>query len=401
MTATPRAPQRNGYFVRNRLANFVVRSVDACLRIFQRNDVGTTTMPRRILISNGAHLGDVVVATAVIDAIRRTYPHAEIGMLVGSWSEPVVRGHPSLSWIHVVDHWIINRQGIATWRKILRYLSTRARALREIRAISYDAAVDLYFYMPNSILLLRQSGIPVRIGYTSAGFGPLLTKRLDLQFGDRSILDYHYDLLCLLPGWHDAPPSVPLTPSLDHIGNASIPGGRRHVILHMGSGSRLKSWPQASWAAVGRALAAKGYPLAFTGVGATEAADINAVLAAGVEGESLCNRLSWPDFTTAIRNAALLISVDSVAVHIAAAAGTPTILIGHGMNNPILWRPRSESTVAVMNQVPCAPCYINSGCEGMDCIRGIETDAVVRLAEQLAQTVADDTAVASRRQMRV
>src|SRR5690242_12990512 len=65
--------------------------------------------PKRILVVNGAHVGDVVMSTAVLGALRSAYPASEIGFVAGSWSKMVVTNHPMVDFVHVVDHWKMNR----------------------------------------------------------------------------------------------------------------------------------------------------------------------------------------------------------------------------------------------------------------------------------------------------
>src|SRR5579864_9028118 len=69
---------------------------------------GNMKPPTRILLLNGAHIGDVVIASSVIPILRSAYPDAEIGMLVGTWSQMVVNNHPELTYTHYVDHWRLN-----------------------------------------------------------------------------------------------------------------------------------------------------------------------------------------------------------------------------------------------------------------------------------------------------
>jgi len=50
--------------------------------------------PRRILVANTAHLGDLVLATSVLPALKSAHPEAEIGFLCGGWNQPLAEGHP-------------------------------------------------------------------------------------------------------------------------------------------------------------------------------------------------------------------------------------------------------------------------------------------------------------------
>jgi heptosyltransferase-2 len=151
----------------------------------------------------------------------------------------------------------------------------------------------------------------------------------------------------------------------------------------MGSGSPLKDWPHEAWRQLARQLRDAGHRLVFTGSGASEEARIADIVAELPDSLNLCGLLPWPVFVSTVSSASLLIGVDSVAGHVAAALRIPSLTIGHGMNNPAMWRPVSSTSMVMMHVVSCAPCYRNQGCATMDCIRLISPDEVFAKATQL------------------
>ncbi len=120
-------------------------------------------------------MGDALMMTSLLAALKSADPEVKLGVVVGSWSRPIVEGHPLIDVVHTVDHWKLNRSPLPLWKKIVQYYATKRRAVREIRAQSYDAAIDFYPFFPNAIPLLWQAKVPMRIGFTSGGFGPVLT----------------------------------------------------------------------------------------------------------------------------------------------------------------------------------------------------------------------------------
>lgn len=374
--------------MRHRGFNFLFRSMDVVL---SAASALTRRAPpprpvRRVLIANGAHLGDIVLSTAVLPVIKAAYPDARIGMLVGSWAGPVVQGHALLEWVHSVDHWRLNRAALPLKDKIATWWRSRRRALHEIREVDYDVAIDLYFYFPNSIALLWQAGIPQRIGYTSAGLGPLLTSALDIDMTTnlRSIVELHLDLVCQMPGI--GAPRIDL--ALPNIPRAAVDvqtivGPGEYVVLHIGSGSALKDWPESSWAVLARELLAQGHRLVLTGTGAREKEKIERFRLEVPETLDLCDRLKWKEFVEVIARARLLVASDSVAAHIASAVDTPAVVTGHGMTNLHLWRPACPRAKVLMHPVPCAPCYRNAGCASMTCLRELAPSVVYAEAYRL------------------
>ena len=377
------APMRGRYFVRNKAFNALFRATDAVLGVVARLRPKDQVRPvRRILIANGAHLGDVVLATAVLPVLRAALPGVRIGMLVGSWSAGIVRGHPLVDWVHTADHWRASRAAQSRLAKFRVWRRTSRHALREIREVDYDCAIDLYFYVPTLIPLLRRAGIPQRIGWTSGGFGPLLTDALDLHgLADRSMVEYHLDLVRRIPGIGPvdatlARPSIARRP----VDVCALAGEGEYVVVHMGSGSPLKDWPVASWRRLVQELLGDGHRIVFTGSGAREREQVAAMLPQAPGAVDLSDRLNWAEFVEVVAGARLLVGVDSVSSHVAAAVGTPVVVASHGMNNLALWRPVGPAVQVLRHPMPCAPCYRKTGCATIDCLRALPPERVAQAA---------------------
>jgi len=375
------------YLVRNRFANSFLRGVDAILSLrlrSYRQNFSLNQFPRRILLANSAHLGDVLILSSVFPVLKKAFPETKIGLLIGSWSLPVVQGNPMIDWVHTVDHWKLNRSDASMWQKLKRYWRTRRAALNEIKNVEYDAAVDLYSYFPNFIPLLWTAGIPVRIGYISGGFGPLLTHPLRWRNLNQHVSGYHADLLQILPIDKKYFEKMRYSlPPIDHdseeeannfLKRTSVDPG--YIVIHMGTGEKLKEWPVAKWHRLSEKLTAHGYSLVFTGYGLRESDNAWLAMAGLSNCVNLCNKLSWSAFVAVVKKSRLVICVESLAGHIAAAVATPCVAIWSGMANYYHWRPMSELCQILMHSVLCAPCYRGRGCTTMDCVRNVQPDDV-------------------------
>jgi ADP-heptose:LPS heptosyltransferase len=376
------SPLRRRYLARNPILVWGLTAVDTLLSVRgggtrgAREEVGA---PRRVLLSMGGHLGDVVIASSVLPLVRSVWPETEIGLLVGSWSRSVVERHPLVRWIHTVDHWKLNRSETGHAQKLRRFRSTRRRALHEIRAIGYDAAVDLYPLFPNTIPLLWRAGIPVRAGYESGGFGGLLTHPVPWADTERHMAEAHRELLSMLDS-RFAPPGR-LRYSLPGSGQAGVSSelvGGDYLVLHTGAGLRLKEWPAERWRALVDRLTADGHTLVFTGRGEEQVGEVDRIIEGRAKCLNLCDRLGWDEFITTLAGARLVISVDSVAGHLAAAVNTPVVVLMSGMNRIGQWIPLGDSVTTVTHPVPCAPCHRSRGCAAMTCVREIRVEDVLR-----------------------
>ena len=391
---TPLPAMRGHYSIRNPLANALLRVMDAALRLLvRRRTPETLPAAPRILISNIAHLGDVIVATSVLPALQAAFPQSEFGFLIGSWSLPVLKDHPMVTRCHVFDHWMQSRASSSRREKWRVHQQTRVQALREIKAAGYDLAIDLYWNLPNTLPLLWQARIPVRAGYGSAGFGPLATHCLTLSESRASISARHRALLALLPINSQCLSLMkPVLPPVSAETRASAAARLReagvsgdYVVFHPGASAEFREWPEEKWRALAQEMNAQGQAVIFTGYGVREQAMIERIMAGlSPRSISLCGRLSWQNFVSVIEQARLLVSVDTVAGHVAGAVGTPSAVLTAG-RYPYLWKPIGAPSEVLMAPVPCAPCHRNFGCAGMECLRMLDVTQALNVGARLAR----------------
>lgn len=116
--------------------------------------------PSRIILILPCCIGDVVLATATLAALRRGYPAAHITWAVGSWSKAVVEHHPLLNDILDTGE---GASPVETPPAILKFAN-------RLRAGKYDLVVSLV-RSPKMSAAVALSGIPNRAGLDSSGRG--------------------------------------------------------------------------------------------------------------------------------------------------------------------------------------------------------------------------------------
>jgi ADP-heptose:LPS heptosyltransferase len=381
------SPLRGRYLVRNPALHAMLRLSDAALEAVRSSQpTHSAGSPRRILLAVGGHLGDAVIATSVLPVLRRRFPDAVIGMVMSSWSSVVVRDHPDLFRIHSVDHWRLNRSAADFTAKWRQYRRTRRRAIDEIRETGYDAAIDLYPYYPNVADVLWRSGIPVRIGYRSGGYGSLYSHAIDWTDTRAHTAEQHLRLLSNLdPEIAEAEVgySLPLLnmdarmrTTTELRARGLEPGS--FLVLHPGAGEARKAWPTAMWLELAERLREIGHAVAITGAGPAEVIIANQIVAGAPGVVNLCDHLDWGAFRAVLASARAAIGVDSVAMHVAAGQGIPCVAIMAGMSDPLHWRPMGTHVEIVTRAVQCAPCFRSDGCAAMSCVRDVSVDDVER-----------------------
>lgn len=294
--------------------------------------------PKRILVCNGAHMGDMVISSAVIQSIQDAYPEAELGVLTGSWAKPVLESTTiQTKWVHILDHWKLNRGPSTAFRKYWNYCKQYEVLRSEISELNYDLAIDLYPYFPNSIPLLFAAKIPVRVGYSSGGFHPLLSHSIDWLPSEKRIVDYQMELAKL------ALPKINTSHRSPALKSSSAPLSDPYIVLHPSSGASGKSWDPAQWTQIIDAFF--DYPIIITGHGDADMAIAKKLVDRRPQVINQVNKLSWAQFLATIEHAKVLIAVETVAGHVASAFNTPSISLYDGRSQTSLWAPNHEESV--------------------------------------------------------
>jgi ADP-heptose:LPS heptosyltransferase len=390
--AEPRPNMRGRYLIRNAKKAAAMAVIDAVLSVMPRRTGQAPANPKRILVANWAHLGDVTTTIGALRALRHRYPDAQIGMLVGSWGRIAIDGVGLVDRIHVVDHPMLNRADVPRAEKQQRYRETKAVALNEMRAAGYDIGIDLFAFFPPAHPLFRQAGIPVRVGYISGGLGPLLTHPVRWSDEERPMADQYRDLLDQLD------PATPFDPALfrpyrDRTTLAPLPleiaDIGRYIVIHPGAGAATRHWGTERWAAVmGRlGVDAPDYRLVLTGSGAADIAIAEELSAQFPKAVNLAGRANWEAFVRTLADAALVVCPDTATGHVAGLFSIPTVVIFTGTNSPAKWAPYNEQVRILVRPVTCAPCN-RWGCEVMACFRGVLPEAVAEAALQALQVPA-------------
>ena len=337
-------------------------------------------VPGRILVIRLDRIGDVVLSTPVLDALRRRFPHAFLAMLVRPECRDLVDGHPSLDAILEYDKAGRHRGALGT-----------ARFARSLRRYGFDTALVLH-PTHRSHWIPWLAGIPVRIGYRRKSPW-LLTRRLPhrKQEGAQHEAAYTLELLRAL-GIMEAPslPRIPVHPAAVERVEALLAPWALHgaplVAIHPSASGASKRWMPDRFARVADRLAAERGAQICIVAGPADAAAAAMVAAMRRPALNLAGRLSLAELAALLRRAALLISNDSGPVHVAAAVGTPVVDI-FGRNQAGLsrrrWGPLGPGHIVLQKDVGCVVCLADKCDIEFRCLTSLEADEVYEAAASI------------------
>ncbi len=290
----------------------------------------------KILVLQLKRIGDVILTTPVIRALRDSLPAAHLTMAIDSASAGLA---PALT----VDSVEIYRRGFGN-----------AGFWRRITTAGYDVCLD-FTGTDRSGLICAVTRARRRATFPKYYKRPLrfvfYTEWVKSSLKTRHVVDHYLDLLKVLGVERQnlaLDLRVPATASADAarlLADAGVAGP--YAIFHPGTARPEKYWPPGHWAEViTRLRAERRIEVVLTGaadpVEQAHLSSLNALLARPCVDFS--GRTDLLTLTALIRGASFFCGVDTAAMHLASAMQTPTLAL-FGPTNPFHWGPRHARAV--------------------------------------------------------
>jgi ADP-heptose:LPS heptosyltransferase len=344
-----------------------------------------TSRARYLIIKLGA-LGDVVMASTLIGAIRARDPDAHVTWLCGAQVADLVGLFDGVDAMIVADDAGLLRGGIlargramlAVWRRVLAqrfnmtllaHADARYRALLPLR--------------PGKVRTLGTQRDARRLPVVGRWFGDEYARMLDEDLSRGPIVG-HASLAGLRAGRE--PVALP-----SPVGVVLVPGGARNVLRE----SALRRWPVERYRAVAEGLLAAGH--AVTLVGDASDAWVRPTFD-GLEVHDEIGAQSVPGTLALLERARLVITHDTGPLHLAALARVPILaLFGPTIPEQFLLPQRGAEAIWGGADLACRPCYDGrefAACRNNLCMQDITIDRVLARARAVLDGAPAATPVA-------
>ncbi|MEO7359353.1 MAG: glycosyltransferase family 9 protein [Gemmatimonadaceae bacterium] len=326
-------------------------------------------MTKRVLIVKLAALGDVIMASTLVPAIRARQPDAEITWVVGEGTAPLVKLFSGVDRvISVNENALFKRGKISSMRTIARAWRAVGRGYELALIAHTDARYTTLGWVAGANVTHRfaDGRAPRRGRWHGAEYLRLLD--IDENAVEPPYAEFRADLLPSAPHVEGTGPLIVLAP-----------GGGRNVLRD----DPLRRWPIAYWLVVVRALVARGYRVVAVGATADNA---EGAACAEAGASDLTGRTSLLELAALIHVADAVVTHDSGTLHLALLLDRPTVAL-FGPTAPEERIPVAASVVALhkTDDLSCAPCFDGFGyaeCALNLCLTRVSTAEVIQAVEQ-------------------
>lgn len=349
----------------------------------------------RILFIKPDHIGDVLLATPAIQAVKRAQPYAEIHVLAEASSAQILANFDDIDQILTTTFPGFSRNSDIT-NPITPYKHL-VRVSRQLRHVGYSTAIVLRPDHWWGAMLAHVAGIRHRIGYNLPDVAPFLTHTIDLQH--EHVVKQSMRLVRHLTGntnYDDVTLNFPVD-AIDAddiellLRQYSISEKDKIVCIHPCASTWVKQWENTHWAQVADTLIEQmRVKIIFTGTDSERNIIDNIQNRMRHKSWSTAGELTLNQLGALYAQASVVLGVDSAPLHLAAATHTPTVTL-FGPADPIEFAPWGDANqhIILSSPIACRPCRVldwgDDDPQFHPCMRDIKVGEVLNATRQLLQ----------------
>lgn len=324
---------------------------------------------KRVLVVRLRSIGDTVLSTPSLIALRRFLPDAQIDILLEDWVAPVLEGFEAVDNVLTVG----------------KTAQSRLKTAWQIRRNKYDVAFNLHGGTTGTFFV-RASGAKHRVGFASYQYSFLYNHLAPSpqEFWTQEKAHSAEQQLALLGAVGipvaDKPKTQLAIPEKSPIRSSKFP----FALIHPAAAFATKQWSAENFAEIAEYLVQKGLQVVAIGT-KNESATIDKLIQNSKVPIQSYDRLTLPQVINLASRAKIFVGNDSGIAHITAAVKTPSVVI-FGSSNRAHWSPWTDApNEMVYEEFNCQPCpgYVCEKFGEPRCILEVKTESVIGAIENI------------------
>jgi len=302
-------------------------------------------MPGKFLIIQTAFIGDVVLATSLVENIHAAFPDASIDFLVRLGNERLLEGHPHI-------------RKILIWNKNEKKLRNLVRMLRTIRKEKYDKVINVQRFAATGFLTAF-SGAKETIGFDKNPLSFLFSRKVAHQFKSMHEIERNY---LLIKHFINAPVMRPrLYPSKQDEEKISKYIQKPFITISPASVWFTKQYPPLKWASFMNQLADEYSIILMGGPDDRSLSEAIIQMTTSKSPVDLCGELSFLQSAALMKHAQMNFVNDSAPMHFASAVNAPVAAVYCSTIPHFGYGPLSDVKYIIERRDPlyCRPCGLH------------------------------------------
>lgn len=305
----------------------------------------------KILVIQTASIGDVVLATPVVEKLRTCFPDAQLDFLLKKGIEGLLKNNPNINEVLVWDK---------TGKKYV-HLKT---LIQEIRERKYDCVVNLQRFASSGLITVL-SGAPVKLGFNKNPFSLFFTKSVKhLISADKTNSKHEVERNLGVIDWitdknHRFP--IKLYPTQSDFARVSQFKTNRFICVAPTSLWFTKQYPSEKWIEFLAAIDEDLYVYFLGSKKDFEACDEMIKKSGHHNSLNLAGRLTFMESAALMKDAVMNYVNDSAPLHFASAMNAPVTAIFCSTTPHFGFGPLSEDAVVIEapGKLICKPCGLH------------------------------------------
>lgn len=302
---------------------------------------------KRILVIQTASIGDVILATPVIEKLHFHFSEAKIDFLLKKGNQSLFTGHPFLHKILIWD------KSNNKYRNFLDLMNI-------IRDTKYDCVINIQRFATSGLLTVY-SGAKIKIGFNKNPFSLFFNKRIKhtIKKGNRHETERNLDLVRVISDEKSFP--VKLYPSQHDMAKVSQYKTVKFITLSPASLWFTKQYPEEKWIEFIKKID-PGITIYFLGSQNDHAICENIIKSSGHKNSiNLSGKFSFLESAALMKDAVMNYMNDSAPMHLASSVDAHTTAIFCSTIPSFGFGPLSKNSIVVETdeKLDCRPCGLH------------------------------------------